>query len=556
MAVSLEPLIFESFKGIREYNGIAAGGMISAISSYNTELFASDIGNGTGIKNMPGNVAIYNLPPGVEPLGIWESTQEGIAYTFIYGENSTNGILYYISNGQVSELINNLPLSDGKQCNAITMTSTAFDVFVFTNGKIAKTICFTSDITAYEDFIKNYDNNYLIISESAKNIGIIATLHPKDPLYTDDYVEFLAMCDWNGFLVVASKYGIRASNQANLYIWNDNPDPADLTTSWYIDFSKKVTAIFGFTGGLYIFNQDSISFLNTTPNDTAKSLLTTSAGNGCMNYTAICKHDLFLFFYDQNQRNIYYLSATDTTGQTKPTGPVAREIQSHFQKVDLMKMFSCVYGERNEVWCLINDEILIFDYINKEWTIRKEQPINYASLIDNHVFTCAQNGKILVENKNNDFDGGYFPSFYQTTFINAGSNSNLKKQKTPLLITVNDNYINDFFVQLVINYKEKSPKTVKLNYINGGIYAVEDDDSIYTQLETNNKYAFENDTGTIIGAIYPVENSYSKKVIEISTPQTWYSISVRIYTENSLQGFYITSMELKNIKAKLKTKGR
>ena len=57
-------------------------------------------------------------------------------------------------------------------------------------------------------------------------------------------------------------------------------------------------------------------------------------------------------------------------------------------------------------------------------------------------------------------------------------------------------------------------------------------------------------------ATYGSYNPYSKKVVEVSTPQTWYTLGVEIYTKTSGQGFYINSMELKNIKAKLKTRGR
>ncbi len=85
----------------------------------------------------------------------------------------------------------------------------------------------------------------------------------------------------------------------------------------------------------------------------------TSSGVGCFSYTSIVKHDTYLFFYDNNQKNIYYLGVTDTTGQTKPTGPVAKEIQSYFTtSIKSFKMFSCVYNTRSEIWCLVNDEIL------------------------------------------------------------------------------------------------------------------------------------------------------------------------------------------------------
>jgi hypothetical protein len=57
-------------------------------------------------------------------------------------------------------------------------------------------------------------------------------------------------------------------------------------------------------------------------------------------------------------------------------------------------------------------------------------------------------------------------------------------------------------------------------------------------------------------AKFSPQNTYKKTVVEISTPQTWYTMGVKIYTETKGQGFYINSMELKNIKVKTKTKGR
>ena len=48
-------------------------------------------------------------------------------------------------------------------------------------------------------------------------------------------------------------------------------------------------------------------------------------------------------------------------GQTKPAGPVAKEVQSYFSNVDKFKMYSCIYDNKNEIWCLINDKILIYE---------------------------------------------------------------------------------------------------------------------------------------------------------------------------------------------------
>lgn len=517
MSYAIEPLIFEKFKGIREYNGVNANGEISAITCSNVELVQTEIGANTGIKSMYGNSVAYSLPQGYKTIGIFKSQQEGIDYKFIYGENDTKGTLFYINLADNLEIIID-DLSKTGQCNAITMSSTAYDVFIFTNGKEAKTVCFTAD-SAYGDKVQ--------------------TITATD--YLGRTIKWLSMTEWNGFLVVASDYGVHASHQNDIYTWNDNPQ--DVADAWYIDFSKKITAVFAFTGGLYIFSDNDCTLLNTTPNDTTNSIMKTSAGIGCYSYQSLVKHDLFLFFYDNNQKNVYYLSATDTTGQIRPNGPAAKEIQSYFKKIKTFKMFSCIYDTRNEIWCLINDNILIFDYSQQEWVTRQEQNIVTLLLSDNNIFTGDEFGNIYVENVNEDFSGQFFPAVYKTTFINTGSNSNLKKQKTPLLLTLNADYVNDFWVQLTVNNKAKNPKRVKLNRNVLGRFAPEDG----TEATADERYD---------SAKYSEENTYKKTVVEISTPQTWYTIGVKIFTDTLGQGFYINSMELKNIKVKTKTKGR
>ena len=54
MSYAIEPLIYDQFKGIREYNGVNAGNQISAINCQNVELVQTEIGNNTGIKSMNG----------------------------------------------------------------------------------------------------------------------------------------------------------------------------------------------------------------------------------------------------------------------------------------------------------------------------------------------------------------------------------------------------------------------------------------------------------------------------------------------------------------------
>lgn len=522
MSIPVESQIFESFKGIREYNGQNSGGVITALSCKNVELVQSEIGSATGIRSMLGNGLMYQLPKDYKVINAFESIQDDVHYLLIYGETETNGALFYVGvDNQLKTLKDDFSVTG--ECSGLTMTDSAYDVFVFSTGKEAYTVCFTSDI-GYYDVVKNY--NPVAIPDG----GYIATINAVD--YKGRKIKWLSMTDWNGFLVVASDYGVHSSHQNDIYTWNE--DPQDIADSWYIDFSRHITAVCAFTGGLYIFAQDECSLLTTTPNDTNNSVLKTSAGVGCFSYTSLVKHDTYLFFYDNRQKNVYYLNATDTTGQTKPSGPVAKEIQSYFSDVKKFKMFSCVYNARNEIWCLINDNILIFDYLQQEWISRVEQEINSVVLFDNKIYSGDEYGNIRQERINNYFSESYYPSEYRTTYINIGSNTNMKKQKTPLLVTLNTEYTNDFYVQLICNGKEKNPKHVFIKNANTAKY----DEAKFNQ------------------AVYAGKPKYNKLVVEVSTPQTWYTLGVRVFTKTQGQGFHISSIELKNIKAKTKTRGR
>jgi hypothetical protein len=163
--------------------------------------------------------------------------------------------------------------------------------------------------------------------------------------------------------------------------------------------------------------------------------------------------------------------------------------------------------------------------------------------MDNAVVVACGNA-IMQENIEYDFNGVFYPAEYKTTFINCGSNTNLKKEKTPILLVLNDKTVNNFYVELTVNGKTKTPKHVKLIPKSRATYA-DEESGIVTPNEQRYDYA-----------TYSTDETYAKRVVEISTPQTWYNLGLRIYTAEKEQGFCIDSIEIKNLKAKTKTKGR
>ncbi len=512
MTFKLEPQIYSTFLGIREYNGVNSGGAVSAILANNVELYQTDLGSGIGVRSTTGNAILYSVE-GYNIYGCFPSVQDNVNYLFLYGENEEKGALFYVNHLNTPEIIiDNLPKTG--DCNGLTMTSTAYDVFVFTNGQKVYTVCFAQEPKVKEIVAVDYQGRSL---------------------------KWLSMTVWNGFLVAATQYGVHASHKNDIYVWNDNPE--DAADSWYIDFSKKVTAVYSFSSGIFIFTEDDISRLIGNPNE-ANSSLEIVAMNGTLNAHSVISHDIYLFFYDPKQKNVYYMEITDT-GQTRPNGPAAKEIQSYFdRRIDKLKMYSCIYGGRNELWLLINDDVLIFDYAQKEWVRRNEQKINSLCLYNSKVLSCADEGSIFAEKINEDFSGEYMPAEYKTTYINFGSNSNLKKEKTPLLLILNDNYTNDFFVELTINGRKRTPKRVRVVQTQEGIYGDDNDELITPKNQTYDE------------ARYASDDRYSKRIAEVPVPAFWYTMSIRFFTSGKGQGFAVNSMELKNIRAKIKTRGK
>lgn len=530
MAISLEPQLYTQFKGIREYNGVNAGGAISALSATNVVLFKTDVGSGTGIRSVESNVLYKSLPTGYKGIEHFKSTQDGVDYIFIYGENATNevGKLFYVNTlGNVVAVQidgSDIEFDITGKCNGLTMQYGQYDMFVFTNGDDAYTVSFAQTTPVRQ--IEATDNQ-------------------------DRDIKWLSMTEWNGFLVVASEYGVHASHKNDVYTWDDVVTTSNYSVaSWYVDYSKRVTAVASFATGLFIFTADDISHLNTTPNDATTSLLSSVAMNGCFSYQSLIAHGTYLFFYDDKQKNIFYIQQTDT-GLTQPAGPIAKEVQSYFDgTIEKFKMYSCIYGDKNEIWAIINDKVLIYDYFNQEFVERKLTtgtttqtvlPIVSICMYRNRVYSLNASGELKKEGQNAT-GAPHVYAEYKTSIINMGSFTNLKKEKTPILLVLNENLTNDFYVEIIANYKEKNPKHVTVRIANQGIWASD-----------SAEQTIDNTWGT---ATWGAENAYKKRVVEISTPQTWYTLQLRIYTTSDEQGFSIESMEIKRLKAKTKTKGR
>ena len=517
MSYAMQPLVYEKFRGIREYNGVNSGGEISAITCNNVELVQTDIGNKTAIKSMNGNAVVYSLPVGYEIKGLFKSRQGNITYKFIYGETSEKGTLFYINMlDQVESLVDNFTVTG--ECNGITMSSSAYDVFVFTNGIDYWSV----------NFIKDE----------------IEEIKPK---YNDEAVTGLALCEYNGSLIIGSiDLGLAiGSRQGDISDWDYTVSTDDKTKAWYQLFGKGVTAIVPYIGGLLVFTPEDSTLLSGNPADIENFIRQDASIGGCMSFESWCIHDKYLFFYDNKQKNIYYYTQTDI-GQKRLGDPIAPEVQKFFDNVEKLQMVSFIGDNRSEIWLLSNDFKLIYDYYMGEWTERTGQELTSYFIFDNALYSTTQYGKILKEKDGviGIFDGTFYPAVYTMQLINLGSFSNMKEMETQPLVSVTQDYNNNFIIDCEIDGKKVKSKRVEM-YLQGAVWG--DDTESETDVPDNQLWDVQ---------VFANENENIVQQIKGKFISNWYYLRFTFRTEERGDDFCITCFELKGITQETDTQGR
>lgn len=361
-------------------------------------------------------------------------------------------------------------------------------------------------------------------------------------------INGLSMGLYQGRLVIASKdIGVNASKQGDIFTWNanvvDGSGKPDTTNSYYIQFSNEITSVVPYGNGLLCFTDRDNTYIEGNPVEVSTYNKKGSNIGGCASYSSWIIHDKYLFFYDKYQRNIYQYQQNDF-GQNLLGDPIATEIQTYFSgNFNRCKLYSAITDTRNEIWMIFNDNILVLDYFNKEWCERKEPTtINCISLYQDILMSGDNQGNLYVEHLNRDFNGTFIGSSYQTQLINYGSNSDLKKQKSPICITVDSSFNNNFWIELTVDNVKKEAKNINLNTGTNALWG--DDTSDISDNCTWDVMTWAN------------ENLYEQKIITITMQPMWYSMKIRIFTQNPFEDFAIQSIELKRLKMKNKTLGR
>ena len=515
-------IIFNTFKGIRTRNGVAGGGVISATECQNIEFTPSSYDAGVNIKTVLGNIKQFEYQD-FDIIKGFETVQEGVHHLLVYIENSSKGMLVeYNSSSSLQPFTTKIDnLSKTEEANGITLKNLANDIFVFTNG------------------IEFYSVQ-LYPSEA------VTQLFPKYD-YNDDGtledVTGLALCEQDGSLVIGCNEGVVvASRKGDIEDYNFTQ--SDSNKAWYQIFGKKVTAVVPYIDALLVFTEEDSTVLSGNMSDADSAQRSDASLGGCMSFESWCKHDKYLFFYDNRQKNVYYYMQNDY-GQKVLGEPVAPEVQKFFNNITRLQMVSYVGNNRSEIWMLSNNFKLIFDYYIGEWSERNCQEISSYFVFNNEVYSTGESNCYKEKSGNPClFDGVYYPAKYAMQLINLGSFSNLKEMEFQPLMSVDSTYNNTFDLDCEIDGKKVKSKRVKM-YTSGAIWG---DDNPQTA-ETPDEELWD-------VQVWPEENDSIVQQVKGKFISNWYYLRFTIRTSQRGDDFCIANFELKGITQETDTTGR
>ena len=508
---------FNTFKGIRTRNGIAQNGTISATVCKNIDFAASSFDAGINIVTTMGNYAICEYTDNTATIiKGFETEQEGVKHLLLYVETSTKGLLVELetAGGTFTTLVDDLSVTG--QANGFTMKDNAYDTFIFTNG-----------IEYYA--IQLYPST------------VITALSPT---YNGNAVTGLSICEQDGALVIGCNEGIvLSSRKGDITDWDYNAAQDD-NKAWYQLFGKQVSAVVPYIDALLVFTPEDSTVLSGNFSNPAKAERADASLGGCMSFESWCKHDKYLFFYDNKQKNIYYYMQNNY-GQKVLGEPIAPEVQKFFNDVTRLQMVSYVGNNRSELWLLSNNFKLIYDYYIGEWTERDCQELTSYFVYDNNVYSTG-GYKCFKEKAGNNcmFDGEFYPAVYTMQIINLGSFSNAKEMDIYPLLSVTQDHNNTFYFDCVVDGKKTKSKRLTM-YFQGAIWA---DDTPKTP-ETPDDELWDLQT-------FPDEDAANIQQLKGKIIPFWYYLQFSVRTAEQGDDFSIACFEIKGITQEYDTIGR
>lgn len=516
MATKSKALLCNNFAGIKRIDSRFSDSVITASDMQNVELFNTGVNSGVGIRTMSGNTSVLTLEDDNETIiNCFQSNQDNETYFFVHTETDTEGKIYQynITSGTLTLKVDNLSVT-GKSCG-VDYAQGWTDLFIFSNGEDILSI----RIGAYDE-----DGN-----SAEVNIFTPVDVDNRD-------VKGLGLVVFDGRLWIFDGVVLWYSVKENCYDFSTE-DPEIVTSAGYIEFAKKVTAIYPYLGSLAVFHSDSSSLIKVN-SDYSYSQTDESPG-GCAGVNSLVFHGTELYFYDDTKKGVFsfaqVINGDKTLGQN-----IALDVQEELLDIDSsnveqMRMLSVVQSERNEIWFLIpnrdedNSIILIYDYLHSYWVKRKSQKLNSITVIKDTLYSTGKN-KMYQEYMGDDFDGEYIQSYYCCSPLNLSADNTMKILYIPPRITLDMSCSNDFMVQYIKNYD--SIKSPKIKHIKS----------------KNIKNLFYWDISYWDSSVVykPKESNSIKKL----PPSTFKTLEIKFYTTSKTQEFSIKNIEFSRIKVK------
>lgn len=514
-------LVVNNFLGLRTRDVKTAvnDGSISAEIAVNVELEPSDDNSGIDLRTTLGNVVMLHLQQSSEVtdpriVDIFESEQDGVKYLMIYFIDAVKGgclACYDPTINFIEIVVENL--SERSVCNGITMRSTAYDVFIFTNGE-----------------------EYYSYARSSET-----PLIKLNPVYDGKPIKGLPLAEYKSSLVIGGEDGVvLASRQGDVTDWTY--DDIDGTKAWYQLFYKKITALVPYIDGMLVFTQNDSVVLSGNMSSASEAQRSSASIGGCFNHKSWVLHDKYVFFYDNNQKNIYYYLQNDI-GEKVLGQPVANEIQNLLTDVKDMSFTSFIGDNKSEIWMRIVDSfgearVIVYNYIYGEYVERKMNPIHGIKTYNFKVITFDDT-KIFEERAktavNCVFDGQYIPARYKTPYLTFGSYSNLKEMDIKPLITYGKSYNNSFGITFFNNKKNKY-KRIDLYQGLDFTWGSETPQNVNTP--ERELWDF---------GVFPDENSKDVGTVKAKAPSSFYYLGFEVFTEKMGDDFCIKQVEFKEL---------